>query len=53
MQIAIESTDTLTTIEGVPVHRLAVHKDEDAEQFSTELKEMGQPVEPIPLRNIL
>ncbi len=70
MQIAIESTDTLTTIEGVPVrlwegvtangvnckvfvHRLAVHKDEDAEQFATELKKMRQPVESIPLRNFL
>jgi hypothetical protein len=70
MKLMIESTDQLTTMDGVPVrvwrgvtdrgvrcfvfvHRLAVHKDEDATQFDLELKETLPPGVAMSLRNIL
>ncbi len=70
MQIAIESTDIVTKIDGVEcrlwegmtadgtpckvfVHRVAVHKDQDATQFERELKEQLQPAKYVPLALIL
>jgi len=35
------------------VHRIAVHKDENADDFERELKEKLPPGQFIPLRNIL
>jgi hypothetical protein len=70
VKITIESTETLTSIDNVPVrlwegttedgvrckvfiHRIAVHKDEDAAAFETELKEQLPPGRHIPLSAIL
>lgn len=60
IQIQIESTDILTSFEGVPVrvwngttaagtpcklfiHRIAVHRDQDASEFERELAEQLPP----------
>ncbi len=60
MKIQIESTDEITTLDGVPcrvwrgttergidcfvfVHRIAVHKADDAAEFEAELAEMDTP----------
>lgn len=70
MRILIEATDTLTSLNGVPVrlwegttesgvkcrvfvHRITVHKDEDASQFDKELKEQLPPGRHVPLSAIL
>lgn len=70
MKITIESTDQITTLDGVPcrvwkgateagvecvvfVHRLAVHKDQDAAQFERELAEQLPPGRHVPLSLVL
>jgi hypothetical protein len=70
MKIAIEATEKLTQMDGVPVrlwegvteqgtlckvfvHRIAVHKSQDAETFDRELKEQVPPGVHMSLRDIL
>ncbi len=70
MQIAIESTDFITRLDGVEcrlwegvtadgvkckvfVHRVAVHKDQDATAFDQELAEQLQPGRYVPLGLVL
>lgn len=70
MRLMIESTDEITTIDGVPVrlwegttedgtpckvlvHRIAVDRAENCEQFDRELSEQLQPGRLVPLWAIL
>lgn len=70
MKLTIESTDQITTLDGVParvwkgvteagvecvvfVHRIAVHRAADNDQFARELKEQLPPGRHVPLSVVL